>query len=457
MDRPPVFDRFKEKHEPIAERIEKNSMTIAVISAMSETGGMINSANILGGEGIIEDERSRTLAEVGFGQLNIIDLFQMRQYVLHTIKYGSELVNPVSGELGSYIYQVKSHAGNVYYLGLLITPYADVNLTDYTNYIDLTCKYYSGSYRRAQAMRSSELIDVSADYEDVDQVAQHMLALQHHLIFERRELRGGVESIRKPTSINAVLLTELEIVEAYYQCSMDGCKKELALNQMVESKCPHCGSEVDFVPPQTTIKKAAFVVPKGMLLNIHPDYQRPIDVVSIVQLGLLPDTVLVSVSQVNQEIFSNIIYIPQRAVYEYRNGDEVFDTQSIWRRDGNKIYMATSMADSLGILSEAIPHMEGRTLLRDLTEGMEKNQSFEDILPRTIVKDWLRSDWISFGDLSDNPEYQAFQSIFNLSKEEIASMCEGLPEANKTEEEDESDEDEPRKRGFLSRFLSRGD
>ncbi|NWF97200.1 MAG: hypothetical protein HXY34_13770, partial [Candidatus Thorarchaeota archaeon] len=188
-------------------------MTVAVVSAMSESGGMINSANILGGEGIIEDEETRTLAEVGFGQINVVDLFQMRQYVLHTIKYGSELVRPIADDLGSHIYQVKAHVGDVYYLGLLITPYADVNLTSYQEFVDLTCKYYAGSYRRSEAQKTAGVIDVSTDYEGADQTAKDMLALQHHLVFERREMRGGVETLRKPVSMFAVILSDIEIMQ----------------------------------------------------------------------------------------------------------------------------------------------------------------------------------------------------------------------------------------------------
>ncbi len=448
-----VFDRFREEEDPIAEKIEKNSITIAVLSAMSESGGMINSANILGGEGIIEDEETRSLAEVGFGQINIVDLFEMRQYVLHTIKYGSELVHPAPRELGSYIYQVKAHAGNVFYLGLLITPYSDINLTKYERYVDMTCKYYWGSYRRSEMMRSVTDVDVESDYQDADDTATDLLTLQHHLIFNRRELRGGVETIRKPTAIFMVVLSEFEIGEQYYQCKRDGCKIELKKDELVDGKCPKCQSEVATVPPNPMMKRVAFVFPKGMFGVKHPDYERPMDMVSIVQLGLIPDTVLVAINQINPEIFSNIVYLPMTAFYEFRDSDDVFATHSVWRREGNKIYMATAMADSFGLVRDAVPHMEGRTILRDLTEGIEKGKRFEEIIPRTIIRDWLTTEWLNLKDLAEDPELQSYQGVLGISDEEVQAYLEEIGAAEEPSEGEE--EATEKKKGRLSGLLSR--
>ncbi len=423
---------------------------------MSAAGGMINSANILGGEGIVENEESRTLAEVGFGQINVVDLFQMRQYVLHTIKYGSELVKPVSDDLGSYIYQVKAHSGDVYYLGLLITPYSDINLTTYEEYVDLTCKYFAGSYRRSEAQKSTSGIDLASDYEGADQTAKDMLSLQHHLLFERREMRGGVESLRKPVNLFMVLLSEIEIILPYYQCSMDGCKKESKKEDLKEGKCPYCGSEARYVPPTPTITKVAFVFPKSVLGVTHPDYQRPMDMVSILQLGIIPEAVLVAINEVNKEIFSNIVYLPERAIYEFRDCDDLFETRSIWRREGTKLIIATSMSDSLDIFPDAIPQMEGRTLLRDLTEGIEKGQDFDDILPRTIVKDWLRSDWFSMQDLGELSELQSYGGLLGMTEDEVAeARSEFVPSDDFGEDSETGDNKE--EKGRFSKMFSRGD
>ncbi|MEM2141699.1 MAG: hypothetical protein QXQ81_00360, partial [Candidatus Thorarchaeota archaeon] len=394
-----------------------------------------------------------TLAEVGFGQINIVDLFQMRQYVLHTIKYGSELVRPVAEHLGSYIYQVKAHVGDVYYLGLLITPYSDVNLTAYQQFVDLTCKYYAGSYRRSLAQKTSGTVDIAADYEGADQTARDMLTLQHHLLFERREMRGGVETIRKPVRMFAVVLSDIEIMPSYCQCTMDGCKRESSVTELRQGKCPHCGSEVRYVPPNPIIRRVAFVVPKCMLRVEHPDYQRPMDLVSIVQLGLIPDAVLTAINGINREIFSNIVYVPEHAIYEFRDCDDLFETRSVWRRDNNHLYVATSMGDSLDLFTESIPSMEARTLLRDLTEGIEKGLDFEQILPKTIVRDWLRSEWYSIEDLGEREELQTYAGVLKLSPEEVNLLCPApvIPEVTDSVETETGE----RSRGRLRRLLAR--
>ncbi|NWF95765.1 MAG: hypothetical protein HXY34_06450, partial [Candidatus Thorarchaeota archaeon] len=237
---------------------------------------------------------------------------------------------------------------------------------------------------------------------------------------------------------------------SYCQCTKDGCKRETPVQELDHGRCPHCKSEVVYVPPNPVLRRVAFVVPKCILRVEHPDYQRPMDMVSIIQLGLIPDAVLAAINGINREIFSNIVYIPEHAIYEFRDCDDIFETRSVWRRDGNHLYMATSMADSLGLFSEAIPHMEGRTLLRDLTEGIEKGFDFHEILPKTVVREWLRSDWYSLEDLGEREGLQSYAGVLKLSQAEVDMLC---PRPVTTSEGQGSADESKKQHGLFRRLF----
>ncbi len=66
-----------------------------------------------------------------------------------------------------------------------------MNLTDYEEYVDLTCRYYAGSFRRASFDLASDGVDMSDDYSDSDSTARELLSLQHHLLFERLYIGTG--------------------------------------------------------------------------------------------------------------------------------------------------------------------------------------------------------------------------------------------------------------------------
>ena len=91
----------------IGDQIIKSSITIATISNLDPHSSLtINTPILIGGESLIKDADARLRIEQGFGQVNILDLFMGKQYVLKSASYFSEPIEELSG-LVPNIYLVK--------------------------------------------------------------------------------------------------------------------------------------------------------------------------------------------------------------------------------------------------------------------------------------------------------------------------------------------------------------
>ena len=407
-----VFDRFEEIKPSIAEKIERNSVSISVISSLDESGITINNATVLGGQDLIRDENIRLEAEAGFVQLNIVDLFELRKHVLHSIKYAPEQVIGTT-DLVSNIYQVKSAKGSTYYLGLLVTPYHDINLTKYEQFIDFACSSYYGTLHRAITQMKNGQITEKRVYEDLEATSSSIMSLLAHLLFKRRELAGGPESIGVQTYFFGLLIFDYKIVPPKRICLNDSCKSVFELDEVDSDKCPKCGSDLSYLPPDVEFKDVSLVFPKEAIKYLVENYEVPRDIVSLYELSRLPSSVLLSINLLNPDIFSNYVYLPSRAVLVHRNKKDVLTIDALSKRVGDKIRVVVALTDSVPKTENLIGFMPMRTFLRDLREGFGKNVTIEEILDKSIVSNWLRTPFFKPNDASLD-DFNAFFEIIGV-------------------------------------------
>ncbi len=433
-----VFDRFEEIKPSMSEKIERNSVSISVISSLDESGITINNATVLGGQDLIRDENVRLEAEAGFVQLNIVDLFELRKHVLHSIKYTPEQIHGTT-DLVSNIYQVKSRKGNTYYLGLLVTPYHDINLTKYEEFIDFACSSYYGTLHRAITQMQQGKLSEKEVYEHLDETSSSIMSLLAHLLFKRRELAGGPESIGVQTYFFGLLIFDYEITLAKKICMNESCKSLYDLDEVKDNKCPKCGSELSFLPPDIEFKDVSLVFPKEAIKYLITHYEVPRDIVSLYELSRIPSSVMLAINLMNQEIFSHYVYLPSRAVLLHRNQKDVLTIDALSKRIGNKIRVVVALTDSVPKTENLIGFMPMRTFLRDLREGFGKNIDINEILEKSIVSKWIKTPFFRPGDavLDD------FNSFFEVLGIDLSEYKDKKPVIEETSENDKMQEIEP--------------
>ncbi len=426
-----VFDRFEEIKPSMSEKIERNSVSISVISSLDESGITINNATVMGGQDLIKDEDVRLEAEAGFVQLNIVDLFELRKHVLHSIKYTPEQIHGTT-DLVSNIYQVKARKESTYYLGLLVTPYHDINLTKYEEFIDFACSAYYGTLHRSITQMQQGQLTEKEVYEQLDETSSSIMSLLAHLLFKRRELAGGPESVGVPTYFFGLLIFDYEIIPAKRICMNDSCKSVYDIDEVNSDTCPRCGSELSYLPPDVEFQRVSLVFPKESIHYLTTNYEVPRDIVSLFELSRIPSSVMLSINLMNQEIFSHYIYLPSRAVLLHRNGKDILTIDALSKRVENKIRVVVALTDSVPKTENLIGFMPMRTFLRDLREGFGKGIDIDEILSKSIVSDWIKTPFFKPGDAT----LDDFGSLFEVLGIEIPKREDSLD----TSHEEESSE-----------------
>ena len=174
---------------------------------------------------------------------------------------------------------------------------------------------------------------------------------------------------------------------------------------------PKCGGPLVDAPPILDIKKIRFAFsPKLKALTYHV---TPLDYFSFFIYSENPLAVKLAIHRINSKIFSSVLYIPSRVIFEISKTDDLIDVYTLWTKEGNEVTLVSAIADSrlenLGLPSQ----ISERVFIRDVNEGLEKNLSFEEIFSKSILKDWILTKSFPLKYLDEKPEYQTWEGLEN--------------------------------------------
>jgi len=134
--------------QSVAEQIKDVSMSISTISNLNPNAGLtVNTLILIGGEKLIVSPDLYNYIEQRFGQLNIANLFLGKEFVLRTAAYLAEPIRKID-YLVPNLCLFKTNHNDTYQLGLLITPYSDINVTEYLSEGELITRFYTGTFKR---------------------------------------------------------------------------------------------------------------------------------------------------------------------------------------------------------------------------------------------------------------------------------------------------------------------
>ncbi|MBS7252102.1 MAG: hypothetical protein KIH08_16140 [Candidatus Freyarchaeota archaeon] len=399
------------EEKSMAEKIRQNSLIACVFSTLDkETGMVLNSPTILGGEALIKDQYVRMNVEQGFAQLNIIDVYSVKDYILRSIVYISEQVDN-SLKLNPNIYAVKEFYGDTFLLFLLITPYADINLSKLMDMTRFACYGYNGTFRRTR-LQFSDALEIQKRQEDLDLSSGALSSLIYHYIFHKRELRGGVEVTPKETYLSTVMFLKSKVIEGELQCT--NCGFSLATQEM-GGTCPSCGSKLVSSPPVIEPMEVSFAFPDIVMEVEKMKNISPLDVLGFYHHAIIPHSVRLAINRINQEVFSSLISMPLRAVYKVKNSDDLIDVYALSRMEGGELQTVVAISDSRYADYDLPTHMAERVFIRDLKEGLKKGYTREEIFSNSLLKEWNLSKYYSVKKLNEEESIYSFEDVKNAS------------------------------------------
>ena len=396
--------------QSVAEQIKNVSMSISTISNLDpNTGLTVNTPILIGGEKLIKSPDLYNYIEQGFGQLNITDLFLGKDFVLKTAAYLAESIHKID-YLVPNLYLFKTNYEETYQLGLLITPYSDINVTEYLSEGDLITRFYTGTFKRTlKQMKLKKITDSRRRKECID-MARILLSLLHYRIFDLRKLRGGIEKVKKSAYLSAVVIITSKIRQEGKLC-VGECGTLYRPGEAQGNICPKCGGPLVDAPPTLDIKNIRFAFsPKLKTLTSHV---TPLDYFSFFIYSEIPLAVKLAIHRINPKIFSSVLYIPSRVIFEINSTDDLIDVYTLWTRDKNEITLVSAIADSRLKNLDLPSQMSERVFIRDLNEGLEKNLTFEEIFSKSILKDWILTKAFPLKYLDEKPEYQSWEGLEN--------------------------------------------
>ncbi len=377
------------------EEIEKTSLFMSVFSRLDEeSGNFMNQPAILGGEGYFEDENAKDSVEHAFGQLNLPDLFQQFDFVLNVAFYLPFKLRE-DLKISPNYYIVKSKYESIYAMYLILTPYSDLNITALnTDLSDLVVDYSGVANRTAISSANKEKKSRLMDTEIHPELAEATgLLLQriYYRLFLDRTLSGGPEKPTKPANLVAILIQEATVNRGWidFESNRLYTKKENADN-------PH---NLRPAPPVLTVDSCWFLFPPS-LKNEYTTYHSPINLRYLFQASQLPLDLNLAYFRLNPDIFQEIMPLPTKSVFTYRDSDDVISLFSHHRElDQNKsegkekkIQIVTGISDSRMTGEEFFSEMAMRIIIRDIEDGFKKNQSLEKIFSKNMqLSTWLKS------------------------------------------------------------------
>jgi rubrerythrin len=404
------------------DEITQSSMLISLFSGVDpKTKYFENVPVIMGGEGLITDHQARLKVEEAFGQLNLPDLFETFDFMLYRSSYEpfklkEDLV------IAPYIYTVKAKHQDTFVMSLFLTPWADVNLSQFQEkIIDLTVDF-SGIFRRTTEEIHTEGKEFLHRTKECEQGGTMLMDYLSHLVFDQRQMLGGTEKVSKPTNLLAVLFQRGKIGK-YYACGECGTSFSSKTAQDLE-KCPNCGGFVSKAPIHLFNPLYVSVAyPEGLIkaeagINSTTNLHKPIDFLYLFQSSYLPNEIRVTLNRIAEHIFTWIVPLPHRALFEYRDTDDILTLYSLSKLEGDEILVISGIADSRPQVEGQLSQMALRLFIRDLNEGVKKGYTREEIFSKSILKDWQLSSWIPLkGEFTPEP-LTSWTNLKNLATNE---------------------------------------
>ncbi|MFX0170753.1 MAG: hypothetical protein ACFE9L_02420 [Candidatus Hodarchaeota archaeon] len=390
------------------DEITQSSMLISLFSGVDpKTKYFENIPILMGGEGLITDHQARLKVEEAFGQLNLPDLFKTFDFTLYRSSYEpyklkEDLV------IAPYIYTVKAKHQDTFVMSLFLTPWADVNLSQFQEkIIDFTTDF-SGIFRRTTEEIYNEGKEFQYRTKECEQGGTMLMDYLNHLVFDQKQMLGGIEKVTKPTNLLAVLFQRGKIGK-YYACGVCGTTFSAKSAQNLE-KCPNCSNLVFKAPihlfnplyvsiayPEGFIKAESGISSTN---NIH----KPIDLLYLFQSSYLPNEIRVTLNRIAEHIFTWIVPLPHRALFEYRDTDDILTLYSLSKLEGDEILVISGIADSRIQVEGQLSQIALRLFIRDLNEGVKKGYTREEIFSKSLLKDWQLSSWIPLkGEFTPEP------------------------------------------------------
>ena len=377
------------------DEITQASMLISLFSGVDpQTKYFENIPILLGGEGLITDHQARLKVEEAFGQLNLPDLFQTFDFTMYRSSYEpyklkEDLV------IAPYIYSVKAKYEDTFTMALFLTPWADVNLSEFQEKIVGFTMNFSGIFRRTTEEINKGTGSLEARHAECEKGGAMLMEYLSHQVFVQRQLLGGTEKVSKPTNLLAVMFQRGKIGNYWACIGKCGNSFSVAKNPSFLA-CPNCGGNISenqislFEP-----KSVSIAFPEGFGSLSNERFLKPIDLIYLFQSSYLPNEIRMTLDRIAPNIFTYIVPLPHRALFEYRDSNDILTLYSLSKVEDDEILVISGISDSKTKVEGQMSAMNLRIFIRDLNEGVKKGYTRNEIFQKSILKDWLLSSWVT--------------------------------------------------------------
>ncbi len=382
------------------DEITQSSMLISLFSGVDpETKYFENIPILLGGQGLIKDHQARLKVEEAFGQLNLPDLFKTFDFTLYRSSYEpyklkEDLV------IAPYIYSVKAQHRDTFLMSLFLTPWADVNLSSFQEKIVDFAKDFSGVFRRTTEELHTMNKTIEYRHNECERGGAMLMGYLNHLVFDQRQMLGGTEKVSKPTNLFAVLFQRGNIGK-YFAC-IGKCGNSFSAKKYPNlESCPNCNGQISQTPIPLFDPTSISIAFPGSLAKAEtletPDMkiQKPIDLLYLFQSSYLPNEIRITLNRIAEHVFTYIVPLPHRALFEYRDSDDILSLYSLSKLQGDEILIVSGISDSLIDVEGQLSQMSLRIFIRDLNEGVKKGYTRKEIFQKSILKEWKLSNWVT--------------------------------------------------------------
>ncbi|MFW9992811.1 MAG: hypothetical protein ACFFD4_12250 [Candidatus Odinarchaeota archaeon] len=390
------------------DEISRSSLMICLFSYLDDETMMLdNKPYLLGGSGFFKNKEARMSVETAYAQLNIPDLFGQFDFILNVANFAPYKLSE-DLRLAPNIYTLKTKYENMFLMLLLLTPWADLNLTTLFEDVKEIIKDFSGSYRRvktvlkaSESKNESSSMDAIATTEEwknkeLNEGATLMLQRVYYKVFLERALIGGTEKTKKGTNLIAVLFQRGTVHSRYYceNCQIYHYDEEQG------TLCKDCGGLLVNFPPVFTTEKLSIAFPSDLteMERQEKKVHKPVDLFWLFLTSNLPDEISRVLYQVEPDIFQHILAVPNKSFFDYRDSDDVITLYTLWRDMGDKdVLLVTGVGDSTISGVDTLSSMAMRIFIRDLNEGIQKQLERKEIVKKSILKNWKVSKWVQLG------------------------------------------------------------
>jgi hypothetical protein len=391
----------------VSEQIERSSVNINVFSNLDQKSMIpVNAPILLGGEDIISQKTTIEKIEEGFGQLNIMDLFSEREFILNCAQY-STFQYEHEDVLTPNIYELKARSDQTYLLNMLITPYSDLNLTKYFDEIQFMTNAYNGLTKR-QLAEGKELAE-SSTFSISQEKASHLASYLQYLIFQERSMRTGVERVKKESFMLCAMFVKAHIeAQTEVQCFGE-CGKSFEREVIEEMTC-ECGGELLFAPPILHIDAISFSFPEQINELTNNDI-TPISVLDNFLSILMPRNINLAINRISPEIFSSLVTIPKKSIYYSKDFNDYVEVISDYRINEDETLMIFAAITDTRFHDPQLPSsITLSVLVRDFVEGLKKGKQREEIHSISQISNWKLTPYFKLDEID---QYQSFEGMIN--------------------------------------------